>query len=486
MIVKSNQEEALIKEAEIEEENFNWTEAAIIYQKLVKEYINENVLDKAAIFYKKLGFVNSHAADTVGTTEKYISLKEKAIMNYKKASNLFKNIGIKAEELECYAESLFEEGCISSSINTGEKEFNNSLDFFIQASELFLNKGNDEGYVRNLIRAALCMHNLMKYARMPEELEKIVSDVTIYIDKAWKISKKLKKFSYLIDCLYVFMNISMHNCFVAEMPTFYNLDQGKTLAFDFRKWFDRTKMVFELTKDHSNLKIQGIINFILGFLYFYYGFFLAENINEQNHNIEKGLILCEKGLDFIKKTKQNNLITIIIFFLNWYALVCGKINYVQKRINKDIREIREAGKVYSNLFSFWNFYRNFLPALYYTNIAQRSFFAPKQRESYAKKALEYAKASNSNLAYKPFSTWAYQILTWSYSQLVYLAKNEEDRSKYAKKMLENSENAYKIGSEYKNGFSRTSGYSAMYRSFKTLADIAQNKENRIEMLRSAV
>ncbi|MFX0038995.1 MAG: hypothetical protein ACFFAB_06625 [Candidatus Heimdallarchaeota archaeon] len=479
-------EDILLEKAKFEEKTYNWKEAAVVYEKLVKEYTRANLLDKAAVLYKRLGFVNSQAADTVGTTEQYISLKSKATMKYREAGNLFKSIGIKAEELECYGEALYEEGCTSTSINTGEKEFKNSLEFFIQASELFSNKGDEEGFTRNIIRSAMCMHNLMKYAKNPKELENIIDDGTDYAEKAWKFSKKLNRLNYLIDSLYAMINISIHNCFLEEMPTFYNLDQGKTLAFDFKKWFNRAKMAFELTKDQSNLKIHGIINFILGFLYFYYGFFLAENMSEQNHNIEEGLILCEKGLDFIRKTKDNGIITLIIFWLNWCAVIGGRINYVQKRIIQDIKEIKEAGKVYSNLFSFWNFYSNFLPALYYTNIAQRSFFGPEQREFYAKEALNYAKASHNNIAFKPFSVWAYQILTWSYSQLVYLAKNEEDRSKYAKSMVEDAENANKVASEYEKGFSRTSGYSALYRSFKTLADVAQNKENKIKMLRSAV
>ncbi|MFX1448825.1 MAG: hypothetical protein ACFFCG_11940, partial [Promethearchaeota archaeon] len=486
MVEKNSQEEALIKEAEIEEENFNWIEVALIYEKLVKVYKNENKLSKVAFFYKKLGFVNSQAADTVSTTEKYILLKEKAILNYRKAGNLFSNIGIKAEELECFAEAFYEEGCTSSSINEGEEEFNNSLKLLIQASELYFNDEDYGGFTRINIRAAMCMHNLMKYARNPKELEKIIQEGTLYADKAWRFSKKLSNLKYLNDTLYAWLSIALHNCFVADIPTYDNLNQGRILAFDYKKWFERTKFAFNLTKEESNLKNKGFTNFLLGFFHFYYGFYLAENIGQQNRNLEKGLILCEKGLKFIRKTKDNGIISIIIFYLNWFAFFGGRINYVQKRIIQDIQETIEVGIVYSNLFSFWNFYINFLPALYYSNIAQRSFFSPKQRESYAKEALNYAKASNNNIAFKPLSAWSYQILTWAYSQLVYLAKNEQDRSKYAKVMLENAENANRIGEEYKKGLCRTSGYSSLYRAYKTLADISQNKENKIDLLRSAV
>jgi len=409
-----------IERAKSEEEKFNWEDSAKIYEELLVESEYCENLHQASKLSKRLGYVNAQAADTMRTTGQYLEFKRRAIIFYKKASELYKKLENKADELECIAEALYEEGCCSSSVIAGEEEFKNSKEFFIQAGETFLKKGNNESYIRNLIRTAMCLNNLMKYAKSPKELETIVSEGTGYADKAWKISRKLDNFDYLIDSLYALVNISIHNCFVIEMPTFYNLNQGKTLAFDFRKWFDRAKITFELSKDQSNLKNQGIINFCLGFLYFYYGFFLPENISEQNHYIEEGLILCERGLDFIRKTKSNNFIIIIIFWLDWCAFFGGKINYAQKRIIQDLKEIKEAGIVYSNLFSFWNFYSNFLPALYYSNIAQRSFFDPKQRESYAKEALEFAKTSNSNVAYKPFSGWAYQILTWSYSRMVFL------------------------------------------------------------------
>ncbi|MFX1323266.1 MAG: tetratricopeptide repeat protein, partial [Promethearchaeota archaeon] len=475
-----------IERAKSEEEKFNWEDSAKIYEELLVESEYCENLHQASKLSKRLGYVSAQAADTMRTTGRYLEFKRRAIIFYKKASEFYKKLENKADELECIAEALYEEGCCSSSILEGEEEFKSSKEFFIQASELFSNKGDEEGFTRNIIRSAMCMHNLMKYAKNPKELEKMIHEGMLYADKAWKSSKKMNNFSYLVESLYVWMSLGLYNCYIEDIPTYDNLNQGKTLAFDWKKWSERTKLTFELTKEHSNFKIQGSINFFYGVIHFYYGFFLAENIIEQNNNIEKGLIFFEKSLDFIRKTRENGHITITLFYLNWFTFFGGKINYVQKRIIQDIKEIKEAGLAYSNLFSFWNFYSNFLPALYYSNIAQRSFFAPKQRESYAKEALEYAKASNSNVAYKPFSAWAYQILTWSYSQLVYLAKNEEERNKYAKKMLENAENAYKIGSEYKNGLSKTSGYSARYRSFKSLADIAKNKDKKIEMLRIAV
>jgi predicted amidohydrolase len=477
---------SLLEQAESEEEKFNWEKSAEIYENLLIELKTSNITNEIPNIIKKLGYVNGQAADTMITTERYVEHKNISIEYYKQANKLFKKLKDKAEEFECLAEAFYEEGCTSSSINEGETEFKNSLDYFKQANEVFFKRGDQKGYIRTLIRLATSINNLLKYSKNPKELEDLISMGINYAENAWKLSKKLNNNNYLIESFHAFLNLGLNNCFIEDIPTLDNQNTGKKLAFDFGKWFERTKSTYERTKEDINFRIKGKSHFFLGFFYIYYGFYLSSNIIEQEKNIEKGINLLEKALKCIKKTKDNGVLILITFYLNWFAFFGGKIKYVQKRIINDIQYIFEAGKVYSDLFSFWNFYSNFLPAIYYANIAQRSFFPPSQRQNYAKEAIKYAKSSIKNVAFEPFSVWGYQILSWSYSQLVNLASNEQNSSTYAEKMLENALQADKVARIYGKGLCRTSGYSALYRAYKTLADNAENKIEKIKMLRASI
>jgi len=127
-----------------------------------------------------------------------------------------------------------------------------------------------------------------------------------------------------------------------------------------------------------------------------------------------------------------------------------------------------------------------LPAFYYVNFAQRSFFTPAQRKSYAEKAVEHAKESLKTSSSPYFIAWPYQALTWSHSQLATLATEKDKRDEHAQKMLQYAKEAEKVAEKYEGGFLRAAGYSSLYRAYKTLADIADNEEERIKMLAAAI
>jgi len=97
-----------IDQAIDEEEKCNWAEAVKIYREIGEFFISKKLNRKAADIYKKLGFCNSHAAETVDSKEKFFELKESASKAYDKAHTLYKKSGEEAEELECKAESLIE------------------------------------------------------------------------------------------------------------------------------------------------------------------------------------------------------------------------------------------------------------------------------------------------------------------------------------------------------------------------------------------
>jgi len=99
-------EAALLEKADSEEKVYNWEEAAEIYNQVAKSFLDKNMIEMAAKVYKKLGYANARAANTVDTSESYIEQTKYAINSYKKAANLFEQSGNNPEELECEAEAF--------------------------------------------------------------------------------------------------------------------------------------------------------------------------------------------------------------------------------------------------------------------------------------------------------------------------------------------------------------------------------------------
>ncbi|MFW9937088.1 MAG: TIR domain-containing protein [Candidatus Thorarchaeota archaeon] len=484
--MKNENGNKLLEMASLEEKKYNWIEAGDIYNQVLKNLHIKGTPEKIASLYKKLGYINSKAADTVEKLEKYVELKKIAIESYREASEIFKQKNYIAEELESKAENYFESSLIKTSFNEGKGNLDKALDHFIQASKIFSNNGDMEGYTRNLIRASMATFYLMNYIKDPIVLRKIIEMGIDFSIQAWKASRKLKNIQYITESLLMHTFIGLNNCFIAVIPKKENWNNDLSFAFNYFEFFDRVKESYELAKNCEDPRIQGLNKFLLGFFTVYYGFYFSIDENEQREYLEKGLDLFKEGLVNIIKTKESFLIIICTFWLDWYAFFGGKIDYIQKKIYNDLEEIKRLSKIYSNSLNMWNFYANFLPALYFANIAQRSFFTLEYRKTYANKAIEYANESIKNLAFEPNSAWAYQILTWSYSQLTNLASSEIERKNEAESMLENAKNAEIIGEKYKAGLSRTSEYSALYRAYKTLADISESKVKKIEYLKIAV
>ena len=100
--------------------------------------------------------------------------------------------------------------------------------------------------------------------------------------------------------------------------------------------------------------------------------------------------------------------------------------------------------IYTDFASIPVYYANLLPTFYYSGVAQMKLFTMRQKKSFAEKAIEYGKEGLKIGPFLPISTWSYQMLTNSYSQLIYLSKKGPIREEYVKMMLESANQAEKI------------------------------------------
>ena len=476
----------LVDRAKVKEQECNWVEAAQIYKEIGEFFIAKMNHRQSAIMYKNLGYMNSLAAETSESIEKYHQLKRNSSKAYSKAYELFKDYGEKEEELESKAEICIEKGSISSSRTDAEKQFRESLKLLLEASDLFKKKGDDLSYSRCLIRASFSIFNLSNFMTDFDELKSLISDGMELVDQAFESSNILSNINYLVEIFSHFVHLGLQHGFLTGMPTKKNYKEVEDLNFDMFKWYKRAQDVYNKSKNIKNPRIQGLSLYIFGFFHSYYGFYFSENQYDQDDIINEGFKLFEEAQILIQKSRDNNLKIQVIFWKNWFAFFGGKIEYVQKTINEDIQEIVKSGIIYKKSFSIWNFFSNYLPALFYSNVAQRSFFTLDQRISYAKKAIEYAHDSIKTISFEPHSAWTYQTLTLAFSQLVLLTESKNDREKYVENMTEMAIKADLIGKKYSAGLAKHAGISALYRAYKTIADITDDKIKKIDFLNKTI
>ncbi|MFX1286780.1 MAG: nitrilase-related carbon-nitrogen hydrolase [Promethearchaeota archaeon] len=463
-----------------EEKDYNWVKAVKLYKQALRSYLNKKMMKKAAVTCKKQGYAYAQAARTMKHAEEYVTKNKQAIKAYKKAADFFEQTGNNSEKLECEAEALYISGFIMNSIMKSKEAFGKSCKLFIESSELYSKEENQESIARIMSRIGMASLYRVTYCSTQEEIEKYSHEGRDFSDKAWKLSKETGNIQSLAESLFA---------------------DGWLLGFEWcikpfrgdERW--RKEIEKLLLKHNETLRILancedprilGIIYYGCGLMYFVLGYQFSEVEREQREFVDKGIQSLEKALAFIRKTKDKSLIIELIFYISWAISISGRLNYFLKRVTDDLDEIVKLGKIFSGLYSIWSFYSNYYPAFTHMYFAQRSVFTPAQRKSYAEKAIEYAKECLKIFSFLPFSVWIHQALTWSYSQLATIATTKDERDEYSKKMLQYAKQAENIAEKYEGGWSRTHGSSSLYRAYKTLADIANNKEERIKMLSMAI
>lgn len=475
------QEEDLFKKASIEEKIYNWIEAAALYEKAVKLYLDDNIIEKAANCYKRIGYSHARAADTVETAEEYLNHVNCAIKAYKDASKLFKQLGNRSAEIECEAETYFTSGFLTTSDGEAQKTYVHAFKLYSESSEIFTKEGDNESFARVLVRLADTSFFLMTYNISREEYDRIAQQGIESAQKAWEILKKIGNIQILADSLYMEFMISFNLTSVKDFKNNLNISIEDT-----KKFLAKCKNTITFIDNLDDSWAYNLIYEAMGSYNCYFGYQFVEDERKQEDYLERGITLLEKALNFARKTKSKKNILLNIFLLDYFALYGGKVNYLQKRILNDIKDCIELEKIYAHSYSFYRSVGNVISALYYTTSSQRSFFTAAQRKIYAEKGIKYVKAAMISPHFPNVLSWVYLCLILAYSQLTILAESKIKQSEYAQIMLQHAIQAEKFGLKYEGGFPRASGYTSLYKAYKTLADIAKEKEERITNLKKAI
>ena len=472
-------EEVLLEKARAQEKAYDWIKAGESYKQAVNFCMDKKLVKRTAENYKSLGYAHSRAADTVDTVEEYISQIKCAVKAYKKAMNLFQQLGNISVALECEAEMFFKIGFLATSDAEGQKAYRQAIKLFNDASEIYSKMDDRESFARMMCRIASSSHLLLSYNINQEEYTQIGLQGIESAEKAWEISRKIGNIKILSESL----NMETLIGFNAGTADFKKNEDVKE---DIKKQLgkcDKSIAIIDNLDDPYALNLVYMVN---GIQCCVFGYQFIEDEREQEEYLDNGIELLEKALSFARKTKSKCSILLCLFFIDYFALFSGRMNYLQKRILKDIKDCLELGKIYARSYIFYHSMANVLPALYYTNSSQRSFFTTAQRKTYAEKGIHYVKEAMSAPNFPSIIAWLYQGLILAYSQLTILAESTTKQGDYAQIMLQHAKQAEKFGLKYKGGFPQAGGYTSLYKAHKTLADIAKKKEDRIIHLKKAI
>ncbi|MFX1499715.1 MAG: nitrilase-related carbon-nitrogen hydrolase [Promethearchaeota archaeon] len=473
-------EQSLQNKAQEEEKNYNWIEAIVLYEKAVKLYLEDKIIKKAANSYKRMGYSHVRAADTAETAEEYLNHINCAIKAYNNASKLFKQLGNRSAEIECEAEIYFTSGLLATSDGEAHKAYVHAIKLFSESSEIFTKEGYDESFARLMCRIASTSYLLMSYNINQEEYDQIMIQGIESAEKAMEISEKIGNIQLLSESL------NMRHMIIFMGWTVKNFKKWENLRENALEFLRKCNNVIAIIEKEDDPYALSLVYAATGICYCYFGYQFIEEEREQEVYLERGIELLEKALNLARKVKSKINILENIFFIDYFALYSGKVNYLQNRILNDIKDCLEIGKIYAYSHSYYRSMGYIIPALYYTNFSQRSFFTAVQRKIYAEKGLQYVKEAMSTPNFPPIIAWLYQGLILAYSQLIILTKSKTNQVEYAQIMLQHAKQAVQFGLKYEGGFPQAGGYTSLYKAYKTLADIAKEKEKRIKNLKKAI
>ncbi|MFX1419184.1 MAG: hypothetical protein ACFE9N_09720, partial [Promethearchaeota archaeon] len=474
-------QEDLLERALLEESAYNWKEAAKLYEKIAKSYLDKGNKKKAVKFYLKSGYSFYDAAWASENMEELKENSENLLRTMKKAANINKEIGNLSDELEC-------KGVISltqaSYFMKNKQEVLNSAKESIENLNKAIKLHDKEKASKNDLARKLCNYSvatafLVYFSNDIRDVNETLQKGLDFAYEAWKISKDVKDLRYLTDSLY--WEILLWNQ-LTMLKDFKQDNRWKEYLSNFLlRCDDSLKIIGEC----KSAQILGSLYFASGLAHFFFGFHYIEEEIEQRKYLENGINLIEKGIEFARNAGNNFVLIEYLYNINYFALMAGRINYLQKRIIRDINEAIKKGMGFKTANLPTYVLANYLPALYYSNVAQMSFFPATQRISYAKKGIEYAQEALEN-SVSWMDCFLNQAASWSYSQLINLTTVKEDRKRYIHKMIKHANQAKENAEKFEGGYSRAIGYSSLYRAYRTLADIADNKQEKIEMLKIAI
>jgi len=478
-MVKINADELLAK-AEIEEKNYNWVNAAILYEQAAKDYLEQDVLNEAARVYYKFGDISLKAVMGSETKEDFLYWKEQAAKAFDKAENLFIQVNDELLSKECKAKAFNVIGFCPSSIEKGKAALKESINICLDLNKIYSSKNDNNNLINSSLLILNSILNLLMFCKDPSEFNYYMQMSRNLIEKTWTLLKKIDHIDSKANLLY------MENLFVA-WSRYTELTHGDKKEEVIRKrLLLRCKETLDSVKNCDDYFLLGRVYLAVGTHYCMFGTIFADERYERLELVEKGFDLLEKSIIFCRASRDNPDLIAAIYTLDYLVGTFGRFDYYQKRIFRDVHELQKLNEIYDGLYTLCGLFTTRISLMYYHNFAGRSFLKNDTRKSYAKLGIKYGEKQLKNLAFGPFFALTYQILTNLFSQLVILATEDDPQEEYVQKMFYYADQAENAAKGYKGGNVTSAGFDSVYRANKTMADIVKNKEEKIQHLKIAI
>jgi tetratricopeptide (TPR) repeat protein len=471
----------LLRKANAAEKVYDWMRAAKSYEKVAESFLNNELLSKASHIYKKLGQVYSQAAYTAENNSEYLERSNLAIGAFNKASNIFNQIKNEPAHLECAAEKLYIRGNIAPSQVEAIDSFIESKEMFFRSSEIYLENGDQEGHARTLSKRLFALAFLVNVSSEIKSLKENVLDGRKILEQSWKVLKDNGNLNYLTTSV-------LGDWWLKLAETSYkNIWLNSRHRKEFKDLIYKIEYLIKHVEEYDDSLILGNLCNLLGCLCCLYGMYYAISENEGKENIDRGLILLEKGLKLASKMKDITMITFNIFWTTYCTILGGRYEYIQKRIRSFLRICNKIRRILASSYNVWNNLLTNLPAFYYGYIFNLEAFTPTQRIFYTKKAIKYS----TKVIESPFKKFyniasIYLILLRSCSHLARLTHRQEERDEMKEKILHYSKKCESIIQSQGEGLIAANSYGALFEAHKALADVEQNIDEKIKLLKFAI
>ncbi|MFX1311326.1 MAG: nitrilase-related carbon-nitrogen hydrolase [Promethearchaeota archaeon] len=478
------QEENLLEKALMEENTYNWKEAARLYEQIAKSYFDKDDKKKAAEFYDKLGYIYFRAVYASEIKEDYLNWNEQSIKAFHKAESLFDQTNDNLLSMECKAKALAQGCFVIRSIEEVRKDIKKSVDIFLELIEEYSKVNDTKNCIRLITLTVDPMLLFVFISSNPSYLEYYSKLGRNIIEKAWTLLKEVHTIEIRSRLLYGEYILMFHMNRWTELT--YGDKKQEKINKRFLKRCEETLNLAENSDDVINDHALGDIYSTTGFIYCIFGSLFVEDKKERVKFAEKGFELLEKSVVFYKNSRNICGAIGAIYSIDYHAGIFGRFEYLQKRILKDVHEVQKLENIFDNLYTGIYYFMDFIPIAYYDQFTSRSFLKVDMRKSYAKLGIEYANKALKRLAFGPYIIHIYQYLTHFYSQLAILAVEDDPQEGYIQKMLYYANKAVNLSKDYKGGTVRSAGFTSLYRAYKTLSDITKEKEEKIKNLELAI
>ncbi|MFW9877788.1 MAG: hypothetical protein ACFFG0_32295, partial [Candidatus Thorarchaeota archaeon] len=480
MLTEQNEKE-LLERAELAERECDWTKALKFYEQVADLYLSKKRKEEAALIYKKLGYVNMYAGYTVNNIEEFTRYKKTTINFFEKAEILFdqsnNKIGVKECKVGVFQIEMETATSRSELKIAGEKTF----ELLMQLYAYYNKKGDKENLATILTYCADTISTLLNFSSEFDEFYELSQKGINFANEAWKTSKGIGNVKILVESLILKFSLQPINIM--------NFRDDAEFRNTFKNLLFESSEALKLIEKKNEHRSLALAHQICGLINYFFAFHYIEDEKKQDEYYEVGLKHLETSLGIASKIQDKLIKFFSVFYLDWWLLWSGDLEYLQKRIVNDISELEEFHGGMARLFKYSIQLTNSL-AVYYAQMAHMDFFMPTQRTAYAKIGLKYVEDFLKNFPHSsqvPLSSInIFNVLSNLYSQLALLTGNKDKQDLYLKKMLDYSNRTYELGRKTKGGSFRAYGYLSKFNAYKTLSEIAQNEKDKINFLTTAV